>query len=323
MGRDSFTQLVFSCKLSWCLRLLTIAFTVAYLCIWSIPWKPCCDGVVILGMHRSGTSAIAGMLSMRGLHLGSVDSLLPPKPDNTLGFFERIDVMQANDLLMRFQNITWDSKTHKYDADRSLTIELNATNFSPGLNALRFFKHPTNHPFLMKDPRLSITLKVWLRLLGTKPAVLFTYRHPLEVALSLHRRENHTIDKSLRLWYVYNRRAIQQSEHLCRVITSYSRLLSHPKDETDRLSRELSNACGIKIAHSAADVFINSTLYHERVDFKTDPCSSRIAFPSDKWANPSDNERSVYERVIDAYCAMEKGDAFKPEFEWDETLDDS
>jgi hypothetical protein len=77
---------------------------------------------------------------------------------------------------------------------------------------------------MLKDPRLCITLRTWLPLLNFIPAVIFTYRHPYDVAMSLHvRYEQYKIARGLKLWYIYNKRAIQQSMDLCRVVTSHTR----------------------------------------------------------------------------------------------------
>ena len=51
--------------------------------------------VVVLGMHRSGTSAVTRGLMVMGVELG--DHLMPPVPDdNEKGFFEEIDVNAIN-----------------------------------------------------------------------------------------------------------------------------------------------------------------------------------------------------------------------------------
>ena len=57
-------------------------------------------GVAILGMHRSGTSAVAGFLAKAGFFAGEEDDLLPAAEDNPKGFFERADVNALNDDLL-------------------------------------------------------------------------------------------------------------------------------------------------------------------------------------------------------------------------------
>lgn len=64
------------------------------------------DGILVLGMHRSGTSAIAGVLSKLGVDFG--DSLLPGIAGvNDKGFFEHTDVIDLNEDLLAHMERTW------------------------------------------------------------------------------------------------------------------------------------------------------------------------------------------------------------------------
>ena len=56
--------------------------------------------VVILGMHRSGTSMVAGALATAGLYAGEPDELLADQSDNPHGFWERRDVVSLNDAIL-------------------------------------------------------------------------------------------------------------------------------------------------------------------------------------------------------------------------------
>ena len=53
---------------------------------------------MVLGMHRSGTSAITKGLEVLGVNLG--DNLLPPKDDNPKGFFEDRDLVNLNERVL-------------------------------------------------------------------------------------------------------------------------------------------------------------------------------------------------------------------------------
>jgi hypothetical protein len=66
-------------------------------------------GVLVLGMHRSGTSALAGALEAMGFDLGPEDDVMPADIGNPEGYFELLSVVRANDdLLARFGG-RWDS----------------------------------------------------------------------------------------------------------------------------------------------------------------------------------------------------------------------
>ncbi len=166
------------------------------------------DGVVVLGMHRSGTSMITGLLQRLGLHLGPPDTLLGAVAgENDKGFFERIQVINQNDRLMKEQDVNWALNLFSFDHLEALRAALSdkAGLFADGMAALAFYNDPAHAPWAVKDPRLCITLKFWLAFWKTPPAVLFAYRHPLEVAQSLVRRREFGLPRGLHLWMAYNR----------------------------------------------------------------------------------------------------------------------
>ena len=50
--------------------------------------------ILILGMHRSGTSALTGVLSLLDVYLGS--ELMPASEDNKKGYFENKNLYRIN-----------------------------------------------------------------------------------------------------------------------------------------------------------------------------------------------------------------------------------
>jgi hypothetical protein len=183
---------------------------------------------------------------------------------------------------------------------------------------------------MLKDPRLCITLRTWLLLLTSIPAILFTYRHPLDVALSLHKREfeKFEIVRGLKLWYIYNKRAIEQSNDLCRVIASHQLVMSQPKIQLDRIYNELRESCGVAIPHALTETdigeFIDNRLQHGKSGVHDD-CSQSIESivpPPSSWENPTPPQLIVYREVMRVFCAMESGEAFLHTFHWDKNMKD-
>ena len=74
------------------------------------------EGVVVLGMHRSGTSMLTGLLEEMGLRLGEPDDLLRAKEgENDKGFFERHQIVVQNDDLMQEQDVNWSLNLFHFD----------------------------------------------------------------------------------------------------------------------------------------------------------------------------------------------------------------
>ena len=144
--------------------------------------------------------------------------------------------------------------------------------------------------------RLCITLRTWLPLLKFIPVILFTYRHPLDVALSLNKRaqEHYSVEYSLRLWYVYNRRAIEQSNDLCRVVTSHHLVMKSSEKALNDIFDGF-HACGLKAPHrltpNDVNSFIDMKLQHGKNTLKENPCQQdlKAILPPNTWVT-SDEE---------------------------------
>lgn len=203
-------------------------------------------GVVVLGMGRSGTSLLTGLCT-KALHFKSPGRLKRPrKKSNAKGYFENIHVILQNELWLAEQGtkmykpnlqtspddssvilngFSWDASCATDSCLETSKIPRNKTLYFQNRNqVLRHYNDPSNSPWIMKDPRLCLTLKLWLQVLdGPPPAVIFVFRDPLDNALSHKTRSDPgSLDKYFRLWIWYNRLAIENSRGLCRVVTRYS-----------------------------------------------------------------------------------------------------
>lgn len=317
------------------------------------------SGVVVLGMHRSGTSILGGLVNKMGLNVGG--PLIQPGTDNEKGFFERIDAVLQNDYMMKKQGIHYGYRTEAYNSQTALyhaiigmrggghaltsptlvgkgdNTEIEPNFFNEGKRALNFLNDPNNYPWMLKDPRLCITIRTWLPLMNFVPAILFTYRHPMDVALSLHNRaqEHYRMGKGLRMWYVYNMRAIQHSNDLCRVVGSHRRVMESPQQELARLRRELIDRCGLAVPRDLTGKeiaeFVDPHLQHGHNTQTDNPCThpdgkahlQTILPPAAQWETQDPAHIALYREVMRVYCAMEDGTAFAETFSWDLTMKDT
>lgn len=288
-------------------------------------------GFLVLGMHRSGTSMLAGLL-VTGLGYEVGGPLIGSKFDNEKGFFELIDAVLQNDEFMNLQQVWWAYNVYKYDSDKALKDkESGEAKFEHGKRALAFLNNVENAPWLQKDPRMCITLKTWLPLLTSEPAILWTYRHPMEVAHSLIAREaSFTLEHALRLWIVYNMRGIQNSAGLCRVYSNNDAILANPLDETNRLSQELTTKCGVPpppnvLTDEQVSKFVDTTLIHNKKKIGEDsPILERhgdclvhdFATTTDKTDEMYQLEKTMYLTAMKLFCDMGSEIAYKDDYEW-------
>lgn len=142
--------------------------------------------LVVLGMHRSGTSALAGMLARLGADLPARQMV--PTPDNPKGYYEFDPLRLLNDRILASAGSSWDDWTRIpqgwYSGPRAPAFHAEAR----AMLASEFGDSPF---FVFKDPRVCRLWPFWRNVLaadGITPFPILALRHPLEVADSLSRR---------------------------------------------------------------------------------------------------------------------------------------
>lgn len=293
-------------------------------------------GFVVLGMHRSGTSMLSGLLvTSAGYKVGG--PLIGAAFDNAKGFFERIDIVLQNDEFFTLQRMYWGANILNYDWEKALKDkESGAATFKQGEKGVAFLNNPDNSPWLQKDPRMCITLKTWLKILDKEPAAVFTYRHPLEVAMSLKKREeNFELEHGLRIWIIYNMRGVQNSAVLCRVVSSNEAILADPLKEVQRISDELTTKCHVKappnrISQEDVDKFIDPELQHNKKQREKQAIDLRILeqhndgecivrdYNSDflEGTPQRKSEMAMYLMAMRVYCDFKTGKAYESDYVW-------
>lgn len=287
-------------------------------------------GFVVLGMHRSGTSLLSGLL-VNGLGYNVGGPLIGSAFDNEKGFFELLDAVLQNDEFMNLQRVWWSANMMAYDHEKALEhMKTGLAKFDHGKKALAFLNDAGNSPWLQKDPRMCITLKTWLPLLNSEPAVLWTYRHPMEVAHSLMKREKgFTLDHGLRLWIVYNMLGLQNSADLCRVYSSNDTIMTSPLAEVRRLANELSSKCGVplppnELSQEEVDKFVDPSLQHNTrskygqdlpvIESHGDCAIHEFTTDSPPGTPAYEMQQKLYLLAMRLYCDMESGIAYKDDY---------
>jgi len=156
---------------------------------------------IVLGMHRSGTSALAGTLMEAGVYLGRVlDKSITRNPK---GLQEPPAVLYMQEDLLKANGGSWNEPPEQVEwfpmhaAVRDLFIESREGEACWGF----------------KDPRTLLTLEGWLKVLpNARPLGIF--RHPMAVARSLESRNEFPIEKGLAIWHAYNSRLLDWQTRL-------------------------------------------------------------------------------------------------------------
>jgi hypothetical protein len=228
--------------------------------------SPSRQTVLVLGMHRSGTSALAGVLCGLGA-AAPKKTLIGPDPCNLKGLFEANSIIEAHEALLAAADSCWhDWRQFDLQWARSQTAALHAARIKSVLID-EFGDAPT---IMLKDPRICrfvpFTLSILADLEMNIGAVL-PVRNPLEVARSLQRRDNFAVSKSVRLWLRHVLDAEYHSRGMSRYLLSYEGLLQDWRHHVDRIAQHTGVAWPDRSARAeaAVDQFLTLELHHERV----------------------------------------------------------
>jgi len=187
--------------------------------------------VCVAGMHRSGTSMITRLLHVCGLHLGDEDQMLGPQADNPRGFWENRQFVLLNDAILSYLGGGWDLPPVISDPEQTWQQVLalfgdEAADLVAGM--------PADRTWGWKDPRTSLTLPFWYRLLPGLHTVVCV-RHPRAVAASLQRRNGTSLPYGRNLWLQYHRRLQQAVQGRPHIVTHYESFFTDPEVELNRL----------------------------------------------------------------------------------------
>lgn len=198
--------------------------------------------LVVLGMHRSGTSAMAGVLSRIGFGVGA--SLLLPNQYNPRGYFENKLLVDENNALLERLHSAWDDV-------RPLPLDALAQHLASSDNRVRHKalletelsgSGGVDQGYVLKDPRLCRVLPLWQPVwqdLGWNPRYILMLRHPDEVVASLQHRDGMAPEHGYLLYVAYLLDAERYTRTCQRSVVLYERLLNTPDTVWQQLTAEI------------------------------------------------------------------------------------
>lgn len=218
--------------------------------------------ILILGMHRSGTSALSGMLSRAGYDAPA--DLMPADAVNPRGYWESKGLFHRNDALLEHLGSRWDQPERLppgwEDSEAAITWRQGV------LRHLETVFAGARAP-LIKDPRLCLLLPGWLPWLESgwlRVEMLLTLRHPLEVASSLEKAQNLPSQEGLRLWLQHVLAAERVSRGWPRLLLRFEELIGDPDGSLDRCLQLLARPSEGALLNRDAGDFVLPQLHRQR-----------------------------------------------------------
>jgi hypothetical protein len=195
-------------------------------------------GVYVLGMHRSGTSLVAGLVDHLGIDGGPRDSMIDADQFNDDGYWEQRPLVDWHDkILARLRG--WASAPPPPPTPQTAATII--AEFGPG--SAKLIERLYGVQWFMKDPRMCLLLWLWTETRGERDLAVVVIRDADGVARSLNRRNGYSKALSVALWERYCHDVLVSLEGRPCVVLHYSDLTREPERWvsvlTDALDRHL------------------------------------------------------------------------------------
>ena len=225
--------------------------------------------VIVLGMHRSGTSVLTRGLATLGIELGT--RMLPAAEENPRGFWENRAVFETNEAILGELGTSWDG-LGLIDWDRLPE----ALNQDFRFRACRVITQEFGDApvFGFKDPRTARLLPIWqdaCSTLGLTDRYVILLRNPISVARSLETRNGFPHEKSHLLWLLHMVPALVRTRGKPRCIVEYDQLIASPAETLRRVSESLAlqtDEGGLAATTEFEREFVSGGLRHSAFDWR-------------------------------------------------------
>lgn len=220
--------------------------------------------LVVLGMHRSGTSSVAGALALLGAR--APQTLMRPAEDNPKGFWESEVLAELNDRLLQAGGSTWHG-WRRFDLTAIADVLPAFRTEAANKLAAEFGDADL---IVLKDPRICRLFGFWRGVLedsGYRVVVVSPLRPPAEVAASLMARNDMSRSHALRLWLRHVSDAERASRNQPRRLLAWSDFIADWRTQVDRMSSDLSVAFDRSPdAEARVDDFLSAELKRQNAD---------------------------------------------------------
>ncbi|MPZ53468.1 MAG: hypothetical protein GEU79_12175, partial [Acidimicrobiia bacterium] len=218
--------------------------------------------IMVLGMHRSGTSALTRVLNLLGATLPG--DLLEANEWNESGYWEPDKLVSLHEHMLREAGSSWND-WRPFTPEKLGEGRLEHYRNDIRKQIIEDFGDSTL--FVLKDPRISRFTPLYVEILkdlGIAPHFVIMYRNPLGVIASLSQRDQMTPGFASLMWLQHQLAAERATRGFPRTFLSYANLLDDWRGSVKRITTELGMVWprSIESASSEIDSFISPELQH-------------------------------------------------------------
>lgn len=267
--------------------------------------------LLVLGMHRSGTSAMTRILNLLGADLPA--TLLGAKPGNPRGHWESAPLAAHHDRLLDQLGSRWDDWRK---LDPSVLLPRMRDEAARAFAGLLRGEYGASPLFVLKDPRLCRLVPYMVELLASEGAAtrhVLMLRNPLAVAASLQERDGITPAFSMLMWLRHMLDGEAATRRAPRAIVSYENLLLDWRAALHAIGARvgLKWPSPIEVTGAEVDAFLSTELQHHAPSYRELDARSDVA----PWIKEVYTALRTLERNPDNEAAMHVLDAVGADFD--------
>jgi hypothetical protein len=197
--------------------------------------------VVVLGMHRAGTSLCTTIIQRLGISLGA--PLTPPGFDNPDGFQEHARIVECHRLLLAALDADWDTVRLIAPPPPGFWRDAAAMPIRDQLRRVVLEQvAAAGGTWAFKDPRTMLFLPLWREIfdeIGVRPIWIVSVRDPRAVAASLFARDSIPLDVGEMLWVEHYLSALREIGPRIAGIVHYEQWFSNPEAQIKQLATSI------------------------------------------------------------------------------------
>jgi hypothetical protein len=181
-------------------------------------------GVVVLGMGRSGTSSVTRMFARVGFFVGHEGEIMGAAESNPTGHWEHLSIWRRNEEVLAKLGGSWFAPPPDAAqiAARRWAVPVLETEVE------RILDQANGAPIAVKDPRIGVLMALWDQVLRDRLHPVLVIRNPVEIALSLSRRDGTPLPFGLAAWEFHMTGLLKHLQGRVVTIAQYGHLVKEP-----------------------------------------------------------------------------------------------
>ena len=201
------------------------------------PRVPLGNGLLVLGVGRSGTSIATRIAVQLGMRPPRAGDLMPADQANPDGYWESTQLALLNDRLLAHWGATWWTPPAAVTAQMITLLDVHRAAAEEAFRDV-FGDGPG---WVWKDPRLVMLIEFWSGVVGPTPVLVVT-RDPHEVARSISRRDGLSVGQGLAIWERQTRLLLTHLAGNPVLLLDYAQLVAAP----DAWQQQLTAFCQVQ-----------------------------------------------------------------------------